>query len=74
MTITPAHMTIMVATLRLGGVKSGIQADAIVDTPFALRPAMFAQSLAAGKTADMVKLVTASGLNDHLSRMAKERN
>lgn len=74
MTITAAHMTIMVATLRLGGVKSGFQADAIVDTSFPLRPAMFAQSLAAGKNTDMIKLVTASGLNDQLSKMGKERN
>ena len=74
MTISAAHMTIMVATLRLGGVKSGFEADAIVDTPYPLRPMRFAQSLTAGKTPEMVQLVTASGLNEQISRLAKERN
>lgn len=64
----------MIATLRLGGIRSVMHADALVNTAFNLRPAVFAQSLAAGKSTEMIKLISAADLPRKIAEMAKERN
>lgn len=72
--MNPHQLTLLIATLRLGGVRAIALADTLVDTPVNLRPAVFAQALAAGKTPDMIKLITAGNLNKKIAEMAKERN
>lgn len=72
--MNPNQLTLLIATLRLGGIRTIAHADALVDTPIKLRPAVFAQALAAGKNSEMVKLIAAGNLNLRIAEMAKERN
>ena len=69
-----AQLTLLVATLRLGGTRSVLLADLLIDTASKLRPAVFAQALAAGRSTDMAKLISAGNLGQRIAEMAKERN
>lgn len=72
--MTHNQLILMLATVRLGGVRAILVADCLVDTPSNLRPAVLAKSLAAGKNDDMSKLITAAQITKRITEMAKERN
>lgn len=68
------QLTLFIAAMRLGGIRSVLHADAIAETPHHLRPAAFAQALAAGKSTNMARLISAADLSKKIAEMAKERN